>query len=162
MPGRQGRVALALGLFALVFGVMMVRHADRNPIVRTVPVGINGSPSGMTVIDRQAGRVFVVSDAEGTMYMLDARNGMVLTHIAGLSVVGLAVDEATGEILAAIGGNSAGVGSVSFLDARRGTLLRTVAVGHQTTALAVDGVDRHVFVTNEDDGSVTMLDAGNG
>src|SRR5205823_336523 len=57
---------------------------------------------------------------------------------------------------------NSGDGTVSVLDARTGSVVRTVAVDLHPSALAVDARSGHVFVANEYDGSISMVDARSG
>jgi YVTN family beta-propeller protein len=49
-----------------------------------------------------------------------------------------------------------------LLDARSGQVLHSVAVGHGAAALALDSRTGRVFVTNQDDNTVSVLDAASG
>jgi YVTN family beta-propeller protein len=84
------------------------------------------------------------------------------------SPVAVAVDAATGRAFVAsrgpldYGGHPRGRGSVAVLDARAGTLLRTVTAGTDPTAVAVAAQRGRVFVLNQGDNSVSLLDAASG
>lgn len=68
----------------------------------------------------------------------------------------VAVDDDTQRLFAA-GASSAHVG---MLDARNGALLGTTPVGRPPAAIGVDSHTSRVFVYNEQDATVSILDAG--
>ncbi len=88
------------------------------------------------------------------------------TPVVGSSILeqrpgAVAVDARSGRAFVMIVG--AGVpGHVSMVDTRTGVLLRTVPVGLDPCALAVDQRAERVVVVNHDSGSVTVLDARDG
>src|SRR5436309_9856430 len=121
-------------------GRVSVLDAGSGRLLRTVAVGI--SPVAVAV-DERTNRVVVVNAGSGTLSLLDARSGIVLhTSADHLAPRMVAVDQKTGRVFIANGaapagqGNITGGGSVSVLDARSGTVLRTVPVGLTPLALA--------------------------
>jgi YVTN family beta-propeller protein len=55
-----------------------------------------------------------------------------------------------------------GSGTVSVLDLKTGTLLRSVAVGKSPIAVVMDRVGDRAFVVNHDSNTVSVLDASIG
>jgi len=92
----------------------------------------------------------------------------VRTIPVGQDPSAIAVDEATSRAFVINGGNpTTGIGNVSVLDTRTGTLLRNIGVGVVPIALAADGSTGHVFVINSyihagGQGTVSVLDARTG
>lgn len=121
-------------------GRITVLDARSGALVRTI--ALNGDADQMAV-DTRTGRVYVASN--GTLSVLDAGTGQVRSVFSvGDTVSAVAVDERRDRIFVARqgildnDGNPTGPGSVSVLDARSGTVLRTVPVGVAPVALAVD------------------------
>jgi YVTN family beta-propeller protein len=121
-------------------------------LLGTTPVG--RAPQALAV-DGRTGRVFVVNMGDGTVSVLDARSGAFLrTVTVGANPSAVAVDERSGRLFVALAGatNSDGVfmnaGSVRVLDARSGSILHTVALGPDPTAIAVDETTGRVFVAS--------------
>lgn len=114
-------------------------------------------------MDERTGRAFV-TDADGSVSVLDTRDGSVIRTVA---VAGnpteLGVDAATGRVFVLLNPG------VCTLDARTGAVLRTVAVGntpagasvHNPLDIVVDARTSRVFVTELND-AVSVLDARNG
>jgi len=71
------------------------------------------------------------------------------------------VDGRTGRVFVVNGGDAAGTGNVSVIDAASGRVLRTVAPGPSPSALAVDSRAGRVYVTTNSK-SVAVLDARSG
>jgi len=59
-------------------------------------------------------------------------------------------------------GLASGLGRVSIVDTRSGSVLRTVAVGPDPRAVTVDERTGRILVANDDDASVSVLDAHTG
>jgi YVTN family beta-propeller protein len=77
--------------------------------------------------------------------------------------VAVAVDESTHHAFVLCGGSSGYLqGTVTVLDTRNGSLMRTVAVALDPTAVAVDARRGRVFVANSGSDSVSVLDARSG
>ena len=75
----------------------------------------------------------------------------------------LAIAAAAGRLfVAADTADAAGHTIGTVLDAANGQRLRTVAIGAGASAIAVQQPTGHVFVANEGDNSVSMLDARSG
>jgi DNA-binding beta-propeller fold protein YncE len=128
-----------------------VLDARTGTLLRTVRVGLYPQHA---MVDEPAGRV-VVTAGDGSVSMLDARTGR-LRHRTVLSTIGpgtspglLAVDGSRGRVLVATPGDASG-DTVTVLDERSGTVLRTVPVGGVAVAIAMDQRSGHAFVIGED------------
>lgn len=125
------------------------------------------SPVALAV-DERAGHVFVANQVDGTVSVLDARNGRVIRTVpVGTAPVAIAVDARTGRAFVVNSnvfptGTISGPSSVSVLDTHTGALVRTVAVGQRAYTLAIDERANRVFVVNGDSDSVNVLDARTG
>jgi YVTN family beta-propeller protein len=111
---------------------------------------------GALAVDVLTGRVFVTNVDSGSVSMLDARSGIVMRTVAVSAFpAAVTVDEhANRAFVVAWGpadssGRPIGPGGVSVLDARSGTLLRTISVGMRPRAVAVDEQIGRAFVVNE-------------
>jgi DNA-binding beta-propeller fold protein YncE len=121
-------------------------------------------------VDEAAGRAFVITANlaadTGSVYVFDSHSGRPLHTIALPTMpVGMTVDERTGHVFVSTMGPAAliksgpifgrqsipvstGHGSVVMLDARRGSVIRSVPVGIGPGAMAVDARRHHLLVTN--------------
>lgn len=141
-------------------GLVYVLDLDKNALVRTVHTG-NSSANPLTsptpailAVDRRAGHVFVANYVDGTVDMLDARSGQLLS-VAPVSGApeAMAVDERAGRIF--VGGSQSS--QLDVLDARTGTEL---SVGVDMTAVGPVVVDPHLqhgFAVDQD-GAFDMFD----
>jgi DNA-binding beta-propeller fold protein YncE len=122
------------------------------------------------VVDEATGRAFVITANlvadKGSVYVFDSHSGRTLHSIALPSMpMGITVDERTGHVFVSTMGPAAlisgglgfgrqsipvsrGHGSVVMLDARNGSVLRSVPVGIGPGAMAVDARHHHLLVTN--------------
>lgn len=142
-----------------------VLDARSGQVVRTVRV--SPGPAAIAV-DAPTNRAFVVSRV-GWVNVLDARSGQVVRTVAvGRFLRTATVDAVTGRVFVAdvcaltAQTTPLGPGAIHLLDARTGTLVRTVTVGTGPFALAVDEPATRVFVTNLNSASVSVLDARTG
>ncbi len=130
-----------------------VLDARRGTVVRVTRVGARPS---IPVVDAPDGRILVAT--AGGLTILDARSGRVLRTLVGL-MGQPTVAAGTGQVfvtdpgpmthLATIGAvNPIGRGHVRMLDARSGTILRTVTVGLLPYAVAVDARQGRALVVN--------------
>ncbi len=177
MMGR--RMGLWLLLLALVIAGAAWARTHTQPqaepaVLRTVP--LRGQPLNIAV-DPRTGRAFVAAQdtrtltGGGSVGVVDTRTGRLLTTITvGTNPQVVAVDEQTSRAFVLDAGYGGVRYTVSVLDTRGDTLLRTVPLtGGRPDAVALDGRTGHVFVVNAGLvgrlgaatglGSVTMLDA---
>lgn len=125
-------------------------------------------------VEERGNQLFVANAGSGTVSVLDAASGRPLHTVRlGAPPVALAVDARASRVVvleqgalhgAAPGPNGymPGLSRVGLLDARRGTLLRTVTVGMGPSTLAVDTRCGRVFVANRGEGTLSLLDAASG
>jgi len=116
--------------------------------------------------DQRTRRVFVLNAGDGTVIMLDARDGTLrrttTTGIAPSVNVGdsdqLALDAAAGHVFASASSSPI----IVMLDASSGAQLHTTLVGGTPTVLAVDQRRRRVVVADGSHNRVVVLDAKSG
>lgn len=172
-----GRVATIDARTGRVIGIATVGSLPRDMIVTTVPTGRHGA---------MAERVFVLNagypPANGGISVLDGRTGsLVRTDLFpnATGAAAMAVDPGDGRVFVATArrdnnGNSVAPSGVVMLDGYGGRALRTVTIGANPSALAVDERRGRVYVAVVGDsdfgrpyyppkglGSVTILDAQN-
>ena len=136
--------------------------ARTGAVLRTVTVGV--SPQAVAV-DERTHRAFVVNEGPrgrdglpvgtGSVSVLDMRSGAVLRTIGvGVAPHAVALDARTGRVFVVNEGiqDARGMittrGSVSVLDAQTGIVLRTVALGLQPIAVAVDDRIGRAFIVD--------------
>lgn len=131
-----------------------VVDGETGSVRHTVKVG--PQPESVVVAER-AGRVFVDNAGDDRMTVLDAQTGSVVRTVPGASGYAFVSAERTGRVFGVSGS------TVIVRDASSGALVTTVKIpGGQTSALGVSEGTDHIFVTNSDHRSVSMLDAGSG
>jgi DNA-binding beta-propeller fold protein YncE len=162
---RLARVLAGLVLLGILVGVLR-RPAVAGPVVHTVALGHRVVWD--VVLDAPAGRAFLLaasrrgSDDTAAVQMLDLATGAVRRTVAlstGLPVT-QALDERTQRLFVLTDRDYGGLGHVFVLDARTGSVVRTIHVGLDPDVLAVDTLTDRVFVANGD--SVRILDAHTG
>ena len=151
------------------FGTVSLLDARSGALLRTVHTG--GAPDlpPAVAVDERTRRVFVA--ATNFVKVLDASTGALLRTVAGVApgVASIAVDAATSRVfLANMTGPGRGslsyVKGLSILDARDGTLLRSLGLrqGYDNSdvgSLVVDERAGRVFVVGD---NVNVLDARSG
>lgn len=154
-------------------GAITTLDARTGVVVRSIPV--HGRPYAAAV-DTRAGHAFITNLGDGmlingTVLMLNARTGTILRTIAvGGAPIAVAVDERAGRavVLGTNGGMRAFLNHsrldltfandmVSVLDTRNGTILRTIKVGGDVRAVAIDAQTGHAFVADYASGSVNTF-----
>ncbi len=143
---------------AVLAPVVILRHTDTGPVLRTVTVG---KVPGMVAVDARTYHAFVTNSADHTVSMLDASSGSVLRTVAvGQEADAVSVDTPTGRAFV----KSDAANTLSVLNAVSGTLLRTVTVN--VGDLAVVDQTGHVLVDGGapdlSGGTVAMLDGRTG
>ncbi len=116
-------------------------------------IAVGKYPSGIAVAG-SAGRIFVTNLHSNSISVLDARLGVVLQTIATSSRPHtLAVDEHTGHILVVDEGKAdanfklVGNGNLTILDLSTGSIVRTIQLGFDPRAVAVDPQTGKAFVS---------------
>ncbi len=139
-------------------------------VLRTVKAGIaaggNVVPTAVMAVDDHGGRVFVLDNGlgaaiNGTVSVLDAASGRLVRRVVvGPEPTAVSVDEQTGRAFVTSSN------SISVIDTRRLTLLRTITIGAGSAPLVSGApvVDAgRVYVTTYIGGeSVSILDAASG
>jgi len=117
--------------------------------------------TGALAVDGRSRRAFVADPHGASVVMLDARSGQVLRTITvGQFPTAMVVDTRRGRAYVASRDEAASfnpttTGSVSVLDTRTGAILRTIPVGVDPVALAVDEGSGRVFVATR--GGATVV-----
>jgi YVTN family beta-propeller protein len=150
-------------------GTVSVLDATSGRLVHRSVIGMVLIGQSLAV-DEATARAFVITANlaadRGSVYVFDSHNGRLLRTIALPTMpVGIIVDERTGHVFVSTMGPatiinsgpgfgrqaipvSTGNGSVVMLDARRGSVIRSVLVGIGPGAMAVDARHHHLLVTN--------------
>lgn len=147
-------------------GSISVLDARTGNLLRTIPVP---HPTAMA-LDARTHRLFVLDTAgaapTGGVLIFDTRGGALLRalHMGGFPFA-IAVDQRANRVFVVNFAN----GSVSVLDARTGSRLRTTQLGASwprsgdaATAIAVDERSGRVFITTLQSANAYMLDARTG
>jgi len=135
--------------FALAGGVVIVVDTRTGHPVRTVPVGAGAAA---LVVDTRTGRVFVAcapfsagGRSPGAIHVLDAASGAMLRTLAMAgNPTTLALDARRDRVVATMvgpldpRGAVTDTGSLAVLDARNGTLARTIRLGGIPGEVAID------------------------
>ncbi len=179
---KQG-VRVRSAVMALVVLVVLgctgwwVAGAETSPVLGTIDLSDAGSPTSV-VVDQRSGRA-IVTGFDPTIGVIDTHDGRLVRVLrVGGRNNRLAVDARTRHtFVVSMGGQGSptrapGAGQVTTLDTRSGTIVRTVTVGLQASAVAADERTEHVFVASigattrtgalRGLGRVSMVDAGSG
>jgi YVTN family beta-propeller protein len=164
LAGPLGRAAGLALLLALAGG--MLNAMSRPPALRVSTIPLRQRPDSI-VLDPRTGRAFVGDATAGTVSVLDLAHARLVrtVRVGGacpLAPLALTLDSVTHRILAATCGDANALGVVQMFDSRSGTRLAAVHAGHGVSALAVDSRQGHVFVADDADDTVAMLDALSG
>jgi len=136
-------------------------------LVRTVALALGSTPSDVAV-DARTGRVFITDIGDGTVSVLDARNGALLRivtvgEIQPHDLRRIAVDPRTDRVFVSsspVTRPNPALSAVHMLDARTGAVLHTTMTGGGS--LAVDNRDGQAFVANLTGNSISVLDGRTG
>lgn len=176
LPGIRGISALAVDPIS---GSLYAADAFGNALRLVAPasgavlrmIRLAGSPVDLLASPR-GGRVYVLSGPQDgpiwRLRILDAATGRPLaqTVVPAGDFSRLALDERTGHLFITDQGSTfhapLTLGSVSTLDARTGSLLRTATVGYFPNRIAVDAFTGRIFVSNSQSGTVSILDSASG
>ncbi len=173
---RWAVMALAL-LVVLGCTGWWVTGTETSSVLGTIDVSEAGSSTSV-VVDPQAGRAIVIG-GDPTIGVIDTHDGRLVRVLrVGGRNNHVAVDARTGHMFVVSRGSQGsptlapGAGQATTLDTRRGTIVRTVAVGSEASAVATDERTGHVFVASigattrtgalRSPGRVSMVDAGSG
>lgn len=132
---------------------LRVIDARTGALVRLERAGYMGSHSGQGLtVDARTHRVFLWASG---LRVIDARTGAALRVMMNMGD-DLAVDERAGRVFAADDTTD----RMEIMDARTGTVLRTVKLGYTPRHVVTSPASRHVFVIG--DTTTGMLDALSG
>ncbi len=129
-----------------------------NKVAATVTVGVR--PVGIA-IDEAAGRVYVANQQSGTISVVDARSHQVTATWSPRlgNVWGLAVDPTLRRLYVTVPASTIGsFNGLELLDMDRGDFLSQIAMGSAAALVAVNPRTGHVFATDSQDGTVTVVD----
>jgi YVTN family beta-propeller protein len=142
------RLSMMIGSLLVVFAALVSAYS-----VFTVPVGVN--PGSLAVIP-QTGEIVVANSGSNDVSIVDADTLRVSTVRAGLSPTVLAVDPTTGYTYVA---NSAQSVMTAIYGFGEGKKRKSFATGAGGFGVAVNSVTGRVYVVNNADGTVTMVDS---
>ncbi|HKC74088.1 MAG TPA: YncE family protein [Chloroflexota bacterium] len=140
-----------------------ILDARTGDVFRTISVRAASGATTMMVDGAQSAHVFMLGDMN--VSMLDAQSGRVLRTIPiGLHPQGMAVDTHTGHVVVAGYADASSVGTVRVLDARTGSILRSINLNQSPSPgdMAVDEQSGRTFVIDRLIDTVSVLDAESG
>src|SRR5712692_7206133 len=138
-----------LTLAAVVTGGVVLRPTSPSPVLRTFTLA---SAPWAAALDEQTGHLFLVNRSFGGRGFTGgsfAGGGSPGGGSAGNSAIG-------GGFAGGAGGSFIGGGTISILDTRGSAPVRTVPVGVDPRAAAVDSRHGLVYVTNDDEASMSV------
>lgn len=135
-----------------------VVYPDNNYEFKNIPVGVN--LNGITV-SAELNRIYVTDVFPGKVHAIDGvMNAVVGTATAGNYPLGVSVSPASGRVYVANQGhNELGRNDVTAVDAASLQVLGSIDVGTEVwpSAIAVDPVSRHAFVSLGGNATVAVL-----
>jgi len=124
-------------------------------VVKTIDLGEYRSPHGVEWLDED--RVAVTVEANQALIVVDVEKAAVSSEIK--------TDQQTTHMVALdperrrAYTSNIGSGSLTVLDLETGERLKNIETGKGAEGLTVAGRDGHIWVTNRDDDTITVLDA---
>jgi len=149
-------------------GQIGVLDATTGTLRRTTDLAVGGYA---LAVDPSTSHAFALGSLQSssggavTVYTLDTRTGGLVQSVdintvtSAAAEASVAVNSRTHRAYVASTGELESPGCVSVLDTRDGRVLSHHTVGRGPLAVAVDNHTRRVFVTNGNDGTVSVLDA---
>ena len=114
-----------------------------------------GDGTGQIISSPNGEKVYVTSQTDDAVYVIDALAYAVLTHVdVGLNPFGLAITSDSAKLFA----SNQTAGTVSIINTSNNTVLGTTTVGPDPTAMAVSLDDTKVFVCNHGGTTVSVID----
>jgi len=147
---------LAVALIAA--GVLATAHGATGLPLRTVgrfPLSGPAVRFDYTNLDAVTGRLWIAHMDAGQLLELDVRTRRIVRTIPAPGVHGVIAVPETGRVYA----SATDVQQVYTIDARTGAILARTPAGEYPDGLAWDPVQRHVFVSDEQGGAETVIDA---
>lgn len=123
-------------------------------VVKTIDLGEYHRPHGVEWLDDE--RAVITVEANQALIVLDVEKGEVTQSIA--------TDQQTSHMVALDPGrrraftSNMGSGSVTAIDLESGERLKNIATGNGAEGITVSASDGHIWVTNRDDDTLTILD----
>ena len=162
MKRRPRRRWLCLGAGVVIvvsLALLITTRVRASPVLRTVAVGLFPS---LPVVDAPYRRLFVANTDEGTVSVLDTRDGRLLRTIpvglpGGPHIMNLVADAPGGQVFVRTDDDA-----LTVLDAGSGAVVRTLPLRPCSRGLAVDTRLAHVFVAECREGTVRVIDARTG
>src|SRR5581483_10733639 len=140
--------ACVLLLSAAGVGKLVAGWTTTSPLLATVTLP---ATPWSAALDQQTGRLFVVSRSSGAA---GSTGGYAFPSAGSYTLIGGNVS------VIYKSGLAQGQNSVSILDAAGGALVRTVPLGRDPANAVVNPQQDRVYVTSEDDDTLSVLDAG--
>ena len=167
VDGRAGRLYIA------DTGGHSVQVYDARTLRRLALTPLAGCSPAQVAVDEAVGRAYALCSgpSSSTVITLDSSSGRRLNRLAtGGNGMRLLVDNAHGRVYAVSAGSflggRPGAARIDILDARSGTLLRSVGVGPIIPQVALDPLHGHLYVAGSDPGTnlgvLLMLDVASG
>jgi DNA-binding beta-propeller fold protein YncE len=137
------------------FGAATVIDENTNTVVDTILIATSqGEQPTAIAIDPARHRAYV-SNLDHTTVVLDTQHRRVLTTWPNVGAGGVAIDRSRNVVLVAAPHD----GTVTFVDAPTGTILKTLNTGHWPSFIAIDPrLDRAYVTGSVAANTITMLD----
>ena len=130
----------------LIDDIVML-NAVTGVVMRRIPGGITRSDARDIALDDNTGRVFVANQLSDSVSVLDATTGHLL-HTVILRAIPrqVALDSRRSRVLVIIDVSRSSDSTIVVMDARDGTVLRTIPLGQPASLLAVDTLTGHLLM----------------
>jgi len=138
-----------------------VINGATNAVTTTANVGV--SPTAVA-INTATDQVYVANKGSNTISVIDGASDAVTATISvspAVSPIAVAVNPALNHVYVATSFSSPVINpSVSVIDPVGKKVLKTVTVGNNPTGLAANSVTNMIYVANQNDGTVTVIQDG--
>jgi YVTN family beta-propeller protein len=124
-------------------------------VIKTIDLGVYERPHGVEWLDNR--RAAVTVEANRALVVVDVNEGTVIQEIGTDQEIShmVAIDPDRQRAYVA----NIGSGSVTVLDLQKGERTKNIVTGEGAEGVAVSASGRHVWVTNRDADTITILDA---
>jgi DNA-binding beta-propeller fold protein YncE len=152
------RAAAVLSVLALVAGAGASAHEASLPLKEVTRVALPGPSNRFdyTSIDPTTNRLYIAHMNAGRLLTFDLKTRKVLRTIAVAGVHGVIAVPALHRVFASATDDHQAV----TINATTGHIVARAPAGSYPDGLAYDPIERHVFVSDEDGGVETVLNAG--
>ena len=154
----------ANGLMPIQGGISTVSTIDirTGAVIHTARVGVEPD---LAVLNERTSRLFIVSRVDMTIDVVNTHDGSIIhkipLHARSVPPDGIAMDTRAGRLILVSSGNGqGGIGYVTFLDAKVGSILNTIAFSHYPWSVAVDERRARAYVASN--GGTHVLDTRTG